>query len=387
MTGSLTFPNGSTTQQFTINIQDDLLDQSDDIIYYKLYPTASYGTAFTGSQGTLAFTLIDNETGSVTFNTGAVSIYENTSSYVFNVQRLYGGDQAETASITYTSTLTQSVGYNVVYNGITQTSPFNITWADQDKTTKYVTASIIDNQVSNSSNTISFSIASSSVSAIGPSSSFVLTVLDYEEGFPSFTSSSYTTGEASGSILIYANRISGSNGPLSVSYTTVNGTALSGTNYTKASGTLTWANGITTAQSFSVPIIYDGVQANTSFTVNLSNLSTGSFSSYPSAITSSTITITDQEPGKFKLDAASYSVNEGSSFNVTVTRFSGSFNNVTVVVTSSDNSAFSGSDYTKVSQSLAFINGETSKTFSVSTIENITNVTGSLSFKIGRAHV
>jgi hypothetical protein len=227
MTGTLTFPDSSTQQQFTINIQDNLLDETDDIIYYKLYPTASYGTAFTGSQGTLAFTLIDNETGSVTFSTGSASVYENTSSYIVSVERLYGGDQAETASVTYSSTLTEGVGYTVIYNGITQSSPITINWSDQDKTTKYITASIIDNIISNSSNTVSFNIASSSVSSIGPSSSFVLTVLDFEEGYPSFTSSSYTIGEASSSILIYVNRVSGSDGALSVSYSTANGSALS----------------------------------------------------------------------------------------------------------------------------------------------------------------
>lgn len=386
MTGTLSFANGDTSKQFTINIQDDLLDQTDDIIYYRLYPTSSTSgaTAFTGSSGLLAFTLIDNETGSVTFNTGAASVYENTSSYVLSVQRLYGGDQAETASISYTSTGVENTDYNVIYNGITKTSPFNITWADQDKTTKYITASIYDNQVSGAAKTISFNIASSSISSIGPSSSFVLTVLDYEEGIPSFTSASYSTGEASGSILLYVSRISGSQGPLSVNYSTADGTAISGTNYTKTTGTLSWTDSDTAVKSFSVPILYDNVQtSDINFTVKLSGLSTGSFNNYSNITTSSTITIVDQEPGKFKFATSSYSVLEGQSVLVYVERYSGSFGTVTMKITGSDGTAVSGTDYTSVNQELTFSNGDTVKRFSVYTVDNSNDVTGPLYFNLG----
>ena len=374
MTGTLSFADGDNSKQFTINIQDDLIDESNDVIYYRLYPTSSTSgaTSFTGSSGLLAFTLIDNETGSVTFNTGAASVYENTSSYIFNLQRLYGGDQAETASIYFTST---GASYDIIYNNSIQSSPFNVTWADQDKSTKYITASIYDNQTSGSTKLVSFSIASSSVSAIGPSSSFILSVLDYEEGIPSFNSSSYSVGEASSTVQLSVYRYSGSQGPLSVNYTTVNGTALSGTNYTKTTGTLSWADGNTSVQYINVPITYDGVQtSNLNFTVNLSGLSTGSFSNYPNSVTSSTVTITDQEPGTFKISSSSYSVIEGQSFNVTVSRYSGSFGAVTVNLTSSNGTAVSGTDYTQVNQNLSFANTETTKSFSISTIENNTDV-------------
>ena len=383
MTGTLSFADGDASKQFTINIQDDLIDESNDVIYYRLYPTSSTSgaTSFTGSSGLLAFTLIDNETGSVTFNTGAASVYENTSSYIFNLQRLYGGDQAETASIYFTST---GASYDIIYNNSIQSSPFNVTWADQDKSTKYITASIYDNQTSGSTKLVSFSIASSSVSAIGPSSSFMLSILDYEEGIPSFNSSSYSVGEASGTVQLSVYRYSGSQGPLSVNYTTVNGTALSGTNYTKTTGTLSWADGNTSVQYINVPITYDGVQtSNLNFTVNLSGLSTGSFSNYPNSVTSSTVTITDQEPGTFKISSSSYSVIEGQSFNVTVSRYNGSFGAVTVNLTSSNGTAVSGTDYTQVNQNLSFANTETTKSFSISTIENNTDVTGSLYFNFG----
>ena len=243
MTGALSFADGVSSQQFTINIQDNLLDESNDIIYYKLYPTASYGTSFTGSQGTLAFTLIDNETGSVTFNTGSYTLYENTSSYIFNIQRLYGGDQAETASISYTGTATENTQYNVVYNGVTQSSPFTITWADQQKDTRYITASVYDNHILDGNRNVVFSINSSSISAIGPTSSFQLNILDYEiTGSARFVSSSYSTIIPS-PVTIQVERYNGQDVSATAIVDVSGGTAIAGVDYTNIFPyTVTWAD-------------------------------------------------------------------------------------------------------------------------------------------------
>lgn len=387
--GTITFSGSQTTAQFLIPLTDDLIDESDDPIYVTFSSfTTTAGTAKTGSQGTLIFTIIDNETGSVTFSTSSASIYENTSSYYVGVERLYGGDQAETASITFAGSAVLNTDYTIIYNGISQTSPFNINWNDQDKTTKYITASIIDNVGINSSKNIIFGIASSSISSVGPSSSFQLNILDYEEGYASFTSASYATGESSGSVSIYVDRLSGSSGPLSINYSTTNGTAVSGTNYTKTTGTLSWTDAETTRKNFSIPIIYDNVQTSTlNFSVNLSNLSTGSYINFSSALTSSTVTIVDEEPGKFKFNSSSYSVTEGSNVTVQIDRYSGSFGTVTLNITSSNGTAVSGTDYTSVNQALTFSSGDTSKTFSVSTIDNSNDITGSLYFNLGFGNI
>ena len=387
--GQLIFSASQTTAQLVFPMTDDLVDEPDDPTYITFSSfTSTAGTAKTGSSGTLILTIIDNETGSVTFTTSSASVYENTSSYYVGVQRLYGGDQTQTASITFSGSAILNTDYTIIYNGSSQTSPFNIAWADQDKTTKYITASILDNFVTNNSKNIIFGIASSSISSIGPSSSFQLNILDYEEGYASFTSSSYATGESSGSVLIYVGRLSGSNGPLSVSYTTIDGTAVSGTNYTKTTGTLSWADTETTRKSFSVPIIYDSVQtSNLNFNVSLSNLSTGSYINFPTALTSSTVTIVDEEPGKFKFNSSSYSVTEGSNVTVQIDRYSGSFGTVTLNITSSNGTAVSGTDYTSVNQALTFSNGDTSKTFSVSTIDNSNDVTGPLYFNLGFGNI
>lgn len=379
------FSSSQTVAQVTLPYGDDLIDEPDDIVYITFQSfTTTAGTAKTGSQGTLALTIIDYETGSVSFTTASDSVYENTSSYSIGLQRLYGGDQAETASITFAGSAVLDTDYRVIYNGSYQTNPFNVTWEDQDKATKYITASIIDNQVSNATKNIIFGIASSSISAVGPTSSFQLNILDYEEGIPSFTSSSYSTGESSGSVTLTVNRVSGSNGPLTVKYVTNDDTAVAATNYSPTMGTLTWADGNTDSKTISVGILYDSVQtSDLSFKVLFYDLSTGSFSNYPSTISSSIITIVDQEPGKFKFSSSSYSTLEGASVLVGVERYSGSFGTVTMTVTSSNATAVSGTDYTSVNQALTFSNAETSRTFTVYTVDNANDVTGPLYFNLG----
>ncbi len=65
-------------------------------------------------------------------------------------------------------------------------------------------------------------------------------------------------------------RTGGSTGPVSVNFTTADGTALAGTDYTTASGTLTWADGDTSAKPISVPLLNNAtIGASKSLTVAL----------------------------------------------------------------------------------------------------------------------
>ena len=79
-----------------------------------------------------------------------------------------------------------------------------------------------------------------------------------------------TVTEAVGSATLSVNRTGGS-GAVSVNYATADDTALAGTDYQATSGTLSWADGDTTAKTISVPIINRNLTAgSTFFLVNLS---------------------------------------------------------------------------------------------------------------------
>ena len=73
-------------------------------------------------------------------------------------------------------------------------------------------------------------------------------------GMLRFSAPSYNVVENQGTATITVTRTGGSNVPASVNYATSNGTATAGSDYTGASGTLTFADG-ETSKTFIVPII------------------------------------------------------------------------------------------------------------------------------------
>ncbi len=93
---------------------------------------------------------------------------------------------------------------------------------------------------------------------------------------------------------IHVSRISASTEPVSVNFTTANGSATAGTDYTATSGTLHWASGDSASKTILVPILGDTTsEFNENFTLTLSDPTTGVL------LRSSTATVTitnDDEP-------------------------------------------------------------------------------------------
>ncbi len=83
---------------------------------------------------------------------------------------------------------------------------------------------------------------------------------------------SITEGDSGTSQLTFTVKLSqGASGPVTVAYSTANGTATAGADYTAASGTITFAAGETT-RTIAIPISGDtALEANETFTVNLAN--------------------------------------------------------------------------------------------------------------------
>jgi len=94
---------------------------------------------------------------------------------------------------------------------------------------------------------------------------------------------SFDTGE--GTIVnVIVTRSGGSSGVASVDYATADDTAVAGSDYTSASGTLTWADGTSGNQTISITITDDGPgELPESFTVTLSNASGASLGANSSA--------------------------------------------------------------------------------------------------------
>jgi hypothetical protein len=171
-----------------------------------------------------------------------------------------------------------------------------------------------------------------------------------------FSAPTYTVqaGASTVQATITVDRLGGSSGSVTVNYqTTSGGTAVAGTDYNSASGTLFWNDGDTSSKQFTVTILSDP-NAGGDKTVNLAL-------GQPSAGTvlgvQGTAVLTIQEPAPVEtvqLESATYAVAKGAGttqLQVLVDRTGGTAGTVDVPFQVSDSSAVAGRDYTVVSTS------------------------------------
>ncbi|HVT59691.1 MAG TPA: Calx-beta domain-containing protein [Thermoanaerobaculia bacterium] len=189
-----------------------------------------------------------------------------------------------------------------------------------------------------------------------------------------FSSSSFSVPENGGHATIFVGRSGGSSGMVSVSYATNDGSAVAGTHYMAASGSLSWAGGDSSQKSFSVPVLDDGVNDST-HTVNLTLSSPGGGATLGQSTAALAITDTDSPPapsGTIQFSSAAYSVAENAgSVTITVTRKGGSSGMVGVHYATSDGTGVAGTHYTAASGTLSWGDGDSAaKTFPVPVLDD-----------------
>jgi uncharacterized repeat protein (TIGR01451 family) len=155
--------------------------------------------------------------------------------------------------------------------------------------------------------------------------------------------------------------------PVTVDYITSDVTANSGSDYASQAGTLTFPPGITT-RSIIVPVVPDSVPEPTeTFVVTLLNPTNAAI-----ATAQGTGTINDDDAtGSFQFSAATSSVGEaGPTVTLTINRNGDTSGVSSVGFETSDLSALQKSDYTFNSVTVQFGPGDTSKTITVSIVDD-----------------
>ncbi len=101
----------------------------------------------------------------------------------------------------------------------------------------------------------------------------------------SFEAAEFTVYESAGAVATQTvHRIGGQDGEVRISYATVDGTAVAGTDYLHTSGTLVWADGDMESQTIDIPIVVnETVDPARSFTVELSDPHRADLGGIPSA--------------------------------------------------------------------------------------------------------
>jgi hypothetical protein len=179
-----------------------------------------------------------------------------------------------------------------------------------------------------------------------------------------FATASITVNASAGVATVQVDRVGNSSATVSVNYTSANGTAVAGQDYSAVSGTLTFAPGQKTA-TFTVPILANPQQTASSTTVNLS-LSQPTAGATVGAISAAKLTIINNVPPVVEFSAPQYSVYAGTGLAViTVVRLGQIGSAVSVVCSAGGGTGIPKRDYTPVTGTLNFSASQTSATFVV----------------------
>ena len=160
----------------------------------------------------------------------------------------------------------------------------------------------------------------------------------------------------------------------SVTYATANGSAIAGSDYTSKSGTMTFTTS-QSSQTLSVSTIEDSsVEPNETMYVNLSNATGGATISDSQG--TGTINNDDSGGGSVSFSINNVSVSEGGTLSFTVSKSGSASQSHSVSYATANGTATAGSDYTSKSGTLTFTTSQTSRTVTVSTIEDTTYENG-----------
>ncbi len=361
---TLSFGGGETTKTIAIPIVEDGIREGNETILLVLSnPT---GGATLGATRQAILTITDNETGAIVqFSSAAYAVAENVLSGTATITITRTGSTAAGDTVLF-KTLTGGTAVNGTdYTGVSnQPVTFN---AGQASAT--VLVPIINNSNIVGSRTVNMALTSPSVGlSLGSPRTAVLTILE-DDATIQFASATAAVTEGSSAVLAVT-RTGGTVSAATVAYTTANGTATAGSDYTAKTGILTFGAGVST-QNITIATTNDTVvEGPETFTVTLSSPTGATLG----ATTVATVTINDNDAfGTLQFANAAYTVTEGASASLVVTRSGGSAGPVTVTYQTSPGggggnpATGNGIDYTTTSGTLTFLNGIVSQTIVVPT--------------------
>ncbi|MET0625473.1 MAG: Calx-beta domain-containing protein, partial [Pyrinomonadaceae bacterium] len=365
--GTVTFAPGQTSQTFSIPVKGDRLFDPADYFVVTL-SNATNANIAPGDGGRRYGTITDDEeTSVVEFQSATYSVSEAGPSVRVTFVRTSGtAGNVRVAVHTENGTATYTT-----QNGINDYVSNNATYFfAEGETTKTFDVSIVQDTLDEADETFTVNFSSHLLFGATPGAKGTATVtINDDDAAPTFQcgAAAYSADEnlAGGQLAISVTRTGGTNGGVSVKYATSDGTATAGSDYAARTGTLTFADGVSTQQFF-IPITNDTLD-ETDETINLA-LSDPSSGTALGTQKTAVLTVRDDD-GSPSLSAGDVTVIEGNTgttdvtFNVSLSPVSGQ--TVTVNYATAPGTASAGSDYTSASGTLTFAPGETSKTVTV----------------------
>ncbi|MFC4101513.1 Calx-beta domain-containing protein [Paenibacillus xanthanilyticus] len=312
----------------------------------------------------------DETNGHISFAYGDYETFENNGSVAVTITRS-GGASGE-VTVDFWAESGSAAAYDDFYPAA-QT----ITFADGE-TSKTVYVDLVDDGVPEDYEGFSVYLGNPTGGATTNEDEYAyISIQDDDNWLPdgpgvlSFQSGAYTVNENDGNVRVEVVRTEGSNGYVTVNYTTRGGTAVTDQDFTETMGTLTFQTGEAYAY-IDIPIHNDIRFENPeTFTIELYD-ATGD-AGIGGGTTTVTINSEDPDvpynPGVFEFAVAETQVNENTPDGgvwFDITRTNGSDGYVELDVTYNNGTANNGWDFEGYNETVVFLPGETTKTVSAS---------------------
>ncbi|HUI06347.1 MAG TPA: Calx-beta domain-containing protein [Verrucomicrobiae bacterium] len=214
---------------------------------------------------------------------------------------------------------------------------------------------LLNNGIAQSTQTVNLALSNPSpLASLGFPSNAVLTIINTSSQVVQFAQSAYTVDQGESNAVVTIVRTGGSSTTGTVFFTTSDGTAKAGIDYTATSATVTFTNGLST-NAVAIPLL-PGSPLSTNQTVNLklSNPTGMVLGSHSNAV----LTIVATGPTVLQFSRPSYNFHEhAGKAKLTVIRFGSSAAGASVNFATSDGTAVDGVDYHGTSGTLVFPSG------------------------------
>ena len=348
-------PSEAGTKFITVPIVDDNEvegSQSFNLALSNLQPSAAIL-----AQSNAVVVIADND-GVVQFVTEAVSVAENVGAVRVEVRR--SGATNEPVTVDFATTVTGTATAGQDFTPVSGTLPFAAGVVSNS-----FEVIIVDDIVAESAETIDVRLANlTGVAFLGTRTNYTITVFDDDISLQ-FQNSNFQVSEANPNATITVTRLGATNQPVSIDYSTSDGSAAAGSDYVAQSGTLNFAAG-ETVKTFTISVVGDAI-FETDELLNLSlDLPVGAVKGTPNT---ATLTILNDDTDVEFLPPDP--VTEGNTNRIIEVRRRGvATNSFQVNFATSDGSATAGVDYVSTNGTLSFNPGETTKSFAVAILDN-----------------
>ena len=352
--GTITFAPGVTTQNVPIAIISDTTDEPNETI--KVTLSNPVNVTLNDPNGVL--TITDDDSGTSISIDDLVTTNETALTNTVTVR--LSSASGHTVTVNY-ATADGTATFNSDYNTASGTVSFA-----PGEVTKTINVDILADSL-NEGNEIFYVNLSGATNASISDSQGSVTITD-DDGAPTISIADAATSNENAAAITTTVTMSGASAStVTLNWSTSNGTASAGDDYSTAGGTLIFNPG-ETSKTVSVNVLADNLPEGTeTFNIGLSNVSSGATIADATGV----ITITDDDgnptisisPATVSENTSAVSVDVSLSFLTPLV--------VTVDYATSDGTAIAGSDYANTSGTLTFAANQLTQSISVPVVNDL----------------